>query len=323
MTLNVSDLQFWLLLLQIMAVNLILSGDNAVVIALACRKLPPRQQKWGVLCGAGAAVVLLVVFTIFVSYLLGIPYLRIAFGGLLFWIAYKLMLPPEETDTVEAASSLLQAVRMIIVADMIMSFDNIVAVAAVAKGNFVLMALGLAVSIPMVTYGAALLIKLLDRFPVIVPGAAALIGFVGGEIMLDDPAWAGWIPQAWIADGVPLVAAILVVLAGRLAARRRPSPDKTAVATEAAEAAAVVGVRALGQLALTRAPMVVSFVASAFGYGEGVAAANGHAGGVAGPALGAVRPIFGAVIAVVIAEALAWIARRAGLVGRESRTPFP
>jgi YjbE family integral membrane protein len=319
MALNVSDLQFWLLLLQIMGVNLILSGDNAVVIALACRKLPPHQQKWGILCGAGAAVGLLIVFTVFVSYLLGIPYLRIVFGGLLFWTAYKLMLPPEAADAIEAAASLLQAVRMIIIADLVMSFDNIVAVAAVAKGNLVLMALGVAISIPMVVGGAALLISLLNRFPMIVPGAAALIGFVGGEIMLADPAWARWVARqgAWVADAVPLASAIVVVLAGRIAARRRPPPDQATVAGEAVEAAAVVGVRAVGQLALTRAPMVAAFVASAFGYGEGLTA-TGQASAVAGPALDAVRPIFGAVIAIVIAEALAWIARRAGLAARET-----
>lgn len=314
---SASDLQFWLLLLQIMAVNLILSGDNAVVIALACRNLPPQQQRWGIFCGAGMAVALLLMFTVFVSYLLEVPYLRIIFGGLLFWIAYRLMQPEEEMAAVKAARSLAQAIRIILVADLVMSFDNIVAVAAVAKGNFTLMALGLAISIPMVVYGAAVLIKLLNRFPVIVPGAAALIGFVGGAIMLNDPAWSAWIVghAAWATDALPLASATLVVVAGRIAARRQPAPGKMAIAGEVAEAAAVAGVRGLGQLALARAPMILSFVVSAVGYGEDVAAniGAGGAGLVAGPALEAVRPIFGAVIAIVLAEALAWSARRLGL----------
>src|SRR5215469_1597476 len=135
---DLMDLQFWLLLLQIMAVNIILSGDNAVVIALACRNLPVRQQKWGIFFGAGAAVVLLILFTLFIGYLLGIPFLRLVFGALLLWIAYKLMQPQDETEHVQAATSLWHAIRIIVIADLIMSFDNIVAVAGVANGNFVL-----------------------------------------------------------------------------------------------------------------------------------------------------------------------------------------
>lgn len=306
---DVLHLQFWLLLLQIMAVNIILSGDNAVVIALACRNLPPKQQKLGILFGAAIAVVLLILFTIFISYLLEIPVLRAVFGVLLFWIAYKLMQPQDESDDVKAAGSLLQAIRIIVIADIIMSFDNIVAVAAVANGNFVLMSIGLAISIPMVVYGATLLVKLLNRFPVIVPGAAALIGYVGGEIMLADPVWEGWIQHnaAWVTNVLPLIGAIVVVLIGRVIA---PAPDTGAVAEEAVEAAALVGVREFGQLLLARAPLIVTFVASAFGYAEGQPAA-GSAEGMAGSALDAVHPIFGAVIAIVIAETLAWVVRRA------------
>jgi len=303
------DVQFWLLLLQIMAVNIILSGDNAVVIALACRNLPPKQQKLGILFGAGAAVVLLILFTIFVAYLLGIPFLRIIFGALLFWIAYKLMLPQDDGDDVEAAASLMHAIRIVVIADIIMSFDNIVAVAAVAKGNFTLLTIGLAISIPMVVYGATLLIKLLNRFPIIIPGAAALIGFVGGEIVLEDPIWKEWIEvhAAWAPTLVPLICAVVVVLAGRLMSPAESSIEGTA--EEAVEAAALVGVRTIGQVLLARAPLIVAFIASAFGYTEGMPA-EGDAAGMAGSALDAVRPIFGAVIAIVIAELLAWVMRR-------------
>src|SRR5258708_25991917 len=126
---DVFDVQFWLLLVQIMAVNIILSGDNAVVIALACRNLPPKEQKLGIFFGAGAAVVLLILFTIFVAYLLGIPFLRIVLGALLFWIAYKLMLPQDEGEHVEAAATLWQALQDVLLADIIIGFDNIPAVA--------------------------------------------------------------------------------------------------------------------------------------------------------------------------------------------------
>ncbi len=305
------DVQFWLLLLQIMAVNIILSGDNAVVIALACRNLPPQQQKWGVFFGAGAAVVLLILFTIFVAYLLNVPFLRIVFGALLFWIAYKLMLPQDDGDDVEAAATLMQAIRIVVIADIVMSFDNIVAVAAVAKGNFVLLTIGLAVSIPMVVYGATLLIKLLNKFPIIVPGAAALIGFVGGEIVLEDPIWKEWLEAhaAWAPTLVPLVAAVLVVLVGRLVSGP-PEHETELVAGEALEAAALVGVRTIGEILLARAPLIVAFIASAFGYGEGMQG-GADVGGMAASALDAVHPIFGAVIAIVVAELIAWMMRRA------------
>ncbi len=300
---DVLHAQFWLLLLQIMAVNIILSGDNAVVIALACRNLPPKQQKLGILFGAAIAVVLLILFTVFISYLLEIPVLRAVFGVLLFWIAYKLMQPQDESDDVKAAGNLLQAIRIIVIADIIMSFDNIVAVAAVTNGNFVLMSIGLAIGIPMVVYGATLLVKLLNRFPVIVPGAAALIGFVGAEIMLADPVWAAWIQEnaAWVTDVVPLVGSVIVVLVGRVTAPAPETPDGRSIAEEAAEAATLVGVRTLGQ--------ILALVASALGYAEGQPAAAGVAG-MAGSALDAVHPIFGAVIAIVVAEVLARLLRR-------------
>jgi YjbE family integral membrane protein len=304
---SVFDLQFWLLLLQIMAVNLILSGDNAVVIALACRNLPPRQQKWGIFFGAGAAVVLLVLFAVFVSYLLAVPFLHIFFGGLLLWIAYKLMAAEEDANEVEAADSLWHAIRIIAIADVVMSFDNIVAVAAVANGNVMLMVIGLAISIPMVVYGAALLIRVLQRFPVIVPAAAALIGFVGGEVMLDDAAWKDWIAghAAWAPELIPLVSAIAVVLAGRMVAPQAEPPGRTAIAEEAVGAALLLALRAV----LARAPLIIAFIVSAAGYTVGASVES--ATDIGGSALSAVRPIFGAVIAIGIADVLARLIRRA------------
>ncbi len=308
MGMNVVDLQFWLLLLQIMAVNLILSGDNAVVIALACRNLPPQQQRWGIFFGAGAAVVLLVLFAVFVSYLLAVPFLHIFFGGLLLWIAYKLMVEEGDEAQIEAASSLWHAIRIIAVADVVMSFDNIVAVAAVANGNMILMSVGLAISIPMVVYGATLLIRVLQRFPVIVPAAAALIGFVGGEVMLDDPAWKDWILQhaSWAPELLPLVSAIVVVLAGRIMGPPLEPPATSAVAEEAAGAAVLLALRAV----LSRAPLLVAFVLSAAGYTAGASVES--ATDLGGSALSAVRPIFGAVIAIALAEGLARLMRLTG-----------
>jgi len=308
MGMNVVDLQFWLLLLQIMAVNLILSGDNAVVIALACRNLPPLQQRWGIFFGAGAAVVLLVLFAVFVSYLLAVPFLHIFFGSLLLWIAYKLMVGEGDEAQIEAASSLWHAIRIIAVADVVMSFDNIVAVAAVANGNMILMSVGIAISIPMVVYGAALLIRVLQRFPVIVPAAAALIGFVGGEVMLDDPAWKDWILRhaAWASELLPLVSAIAVVLAGRIMGPRVELPARNAVAEEAAGAAVLLALRAV----LSRAPLLIAFVLSAAGYTAGASVEN--ATDLGASALSAVRPIFGAVIAIALAEGLARLMRLTG-----------
>lgn len=305
---NVVDLQFWLLLLQVMAVNLILSGDNAVVIALACRNLPPKQQRRGIFFGAGAAVVLLVLFAVFVTYLLAVPFLHIFFGSLLLWIAYKLMVEEGDEVQIEAASSLWHAIRIIVVADVVMSFDNIVAVAAVANGNVILMMTGLAISIPMVVYGAALLIRVLQRFPVIVPGAAALIGFVGGEVMLDDPAWKDWILQhaAWAPELLPLVSAIVVVLAGRIMGPPVELPARSAVAEEAVGAAVLLALRAV----LSRAPLLIAFVLSAAGYTAGASVES--ATDLGASALSAVRPIFGAVIAIALAEGLARLMRLTG-----------
>jgi YjbE family integral membrane protein len=305
MGMNVVDLQFWLLLLQIMAVNLILSGDNAVVIALACRNLPPHQQRWGIFFGAGAAVVLLVLFAVFVTYLLAVPFLHIFFGALLLWIAYKLMVEEGDEAHIEAASSLWHAIRIIAIADVVMSFDNIVAVAAVANGNVILMSIGLAISIPMVVYGAALLIRVLQRFPVIVPAAAALIGFVGGEVMLDDPAWKDWIVRhaAWAPELLPLVSAVVVVLAGRIMGPTAELPARSAVAEEAAGAALLLALRAM----LSRAPLLIAVALSAAGYTAGATVES--ATDLGASALSAVRPIFGAVIAIAVAEGLARLMR--------------
>ena len=184
---------FWIGLVKIVWINIILSGDNAVVIALAARSLPPHQQKQAVFWGSGAAVVLRIVLTVVAAKLLELSFLQIIGGCLLLWIGYQL-LGSDENDAGEAKTygSLMAAVRTILLADLVMSLDNVIAVAAAAHGSILLLVLGLAVSIPLVIFGSTLMIKLMERFPVIVLLGAALIGWVGGETIANDTALHGY-----------------------------------------------------------------------------------------------------------------------------------
>ena len=180
---------FWIGLVKIIWINIILSGDNAVVIALAARSLPPEQQKKAILFGSGAAVVLRIVLTVVAAKLLALPYLQIVGGLLLLWIGVQL-LGDEEEDEGEGKEygSMMTAVRTILIADLVMSLDNVIAVAAAAQGSVLLLVMGLAISIPLVIFGSTLMIKLMERFPVIVLLGAALIGWVGGETIANDAA---------------------------------------------------------------------------------------------------------------------------------------
>jgi YjbE family integral membrane protein len=183
---------FWLGLLKIIGVNIILSGDNAVVIALAARSLPPAQQKQAVFWGAGAAIVLRIILTLFAVALLTLPWLKLVGSLLLFWIGVKLLIPEDGDDDVQASEHLITAIKTILIADLVMSLDNVIAVAAAAGGSVVLLILGLAISIPLVIFGATLLIKLMDRYPVIITAGAGLIGWVAGEMLVADVALKGW-----------------------------------------------------------------------------------------------------------------------------------
>jgi YjbE family integral membrane protein len=180
---------FWIGLIKIVWINIILSGDNAVVIALAARSLPPHQQRKAVFWGSGAAVVLRIALTVVAAKLLELSFLQIIGGCLLLWIGLQL-LSDDGDDEGESKSygNLMAAVRTILIADLVMSLDNVIAVAAAAHGNIVLLVLGLAISIPLVIFGSTLMIKLMDRFPVIVVLGAALIGWVGGETIVSDTA---------------------------------------------------------------------------------------------------------------------------------------
>src|ERR1041384_2535891 len=177
---------FWVGLAKIIGVNIILSGDNAVVIALAARSLPARQQRQRVVWGRGAAVVLRVILTIFAAALLTLPWLKIVGSLLLFWIGVKLLIPEEGDDDIQASDQLPTAIKTILIADLVMSLDNVIAVAAAAGGSYVLLILGLAISIPLVVFGATLLIKLMERFPIIITAGAGLIGWVAGEVLVAD-----------------------------------------------------------------------------------------------------------------------------------------
>src|SRR5437667_5363360 len=183
---------FWLGLAKIIGVNIILSGDNAVVIALAARSLPAKQQTQAVFWGAGAAIVLRIILTLFAVALLTLPWLKLVGSLLLFWIGVKLLIPEDDDADIEASEHLITAIKTILIADLVMSLDNVIAVAAAAGGSVVLLILGLAISIPLVVFGATLLVKAMERFPIIIVVGAGLIGFVAGEMAWEDAAIAAW-----------------------------------------------------------------------------------------------------------------------------------
>ena len=213
---------FWIGLIKIVWINIILSGDNAVVIALAARSLPPAQQQKAVLFGSGAAVVLRIVLTVVAAKLLGLPFLQIVGGLLLLWIGLQLLGEEEEGEgESKEYGSLFAAVRTILIADLVMSLDNVIAVAAAAQGNTTLLILGLAISIPLVIFGSTLMIKLMERFPIIVMLGAALIGWVGGETIVNDVFLRDvLVANPWLHYAAAAAGAAFVVFGGRWLQRR-------------------------------------------------------------------------------------------------------
>jgi YjbE family integral membrane protein len=186
--------QFWLAVLEIIMINILLSGDNAVVIALACRNLTPRQRRRGVFWGVLGAIVLRIVLTFFAMSLLANPYLKLIGGALLLWIGVKLIAEEEGGEhDVKASDRLLAAVWTIIVADLVMSLDNVMGVAAAAKGSGSLIVFGLIVSIPIVVVGSQVIMRLIARFPILLLAGGGLLGYIAGEMMVEDPAVAPWI----------------------------------------------------------------------------------------------------------------------------------
>ncbi len=233
--------EFWIALIQIIGVNIVLSGDNAVVIALAARGLPPANQKRAVAWGSGAAVLMRIVLTVVAVELLRLPYLKLAGAGLLLWIAIQLMVPAEgEGGHGHAGTSMAAAIKTILLADLVMSLDNVIAVAAAAKGNTLLLVIGLAISIPLVVFASQLLLKLMDRFPVIITVGAALLGWVAGDMAVTDPADKPWVDAeaAFLHWGAPLAGAISVIVVGKWLAARKLAAASAAVVPVAAVALA-------------------------------------------------------------------------------------
>lgn len=209
--------QFWFSVLEIIMVNILLSGDNAVVIALACRNLSPRRRRQGIFWGVVGAVILRIALTFFAVTLLANPYLKIVGAVLLLWIGIKLVSDEGGGDhEVEASDRLAAAIWTILIADLVMSLDNVMAVAAAAKGDVPLLVFGLIISIPIVILGSQVIMRLIERFPVVVIAGGGLLGFIAGEMAVEDPAIAPWIAAnaasaRWIA---PAAGVALVVLIG-------------------------------------------------------------------------------------------------------------
>ena len=216
---------FWVGLLKIVWINIILSGDNAVVIALAARALPAHQQKKAVLWGSGAAVIMRIALTVVAVRLLALPYLRIAGGLLLLWIGVQLLGDEDEGEgDAKEPGTLGAAIRTILAADLVMSLDNVIAVAAAAQGSNTLLILGLAISIPLVVFGSTLMIRLMGRFPIIVVLGAALIGWVGGETLAGDVALSSFeAANTWLHYVAAGLGAAVVVGAGKLIQARASS----------------------------------------------------------------------------------------------------
>ena len=213
--------EFWIALLQIIMINIVLSGDNAVVIALACRSLPPHQQKKAIIFGSVGAIVLRLILTFFAVYLLTLPYLKLIGAALLLWIGIGLLKgDDDEEEELEGHSNLAGAIKTIVIADLVMSLDNVIGVAAAAKGNILLLVLGLVISIPLIIFGSTLILKLMTRFPIIITLGAGLLGWVAGEMALSDPAINVWAAQQHTLHIVaPVAGALLVIALGKYLAK--------------------------------------------------------------------------------------------------------
>lgn len=226
---TVADPEFWVGLLKIIWINVVLSGDNAVVIAMAARSLRAEEQRRAIAWGSGFAVVLRIALTVVAVQLMALPMLQIVGGLLLLWIGTQLLAAEEETEEeAKTHHSLYAAIRTILIADLVMSLDNVIGVAAAAKGNLLLLAIGLGLSIPLVVFGSSLMIQLMTRFPIVISVGAALIGWVAGETLISDVLWAHGIETiAWLHWAVPITCALLVVTSGRWLAWLFPKPSHT------------------------------------------------------------------------------------------------
>jgi YjbE family integral membrane protein len=227
---DISTAGFWISVAEIIAIDVVLSGDNAVVIALACRDLPPLKRRAGIFWGVTGAIGLRVVLTAFAATLFDLPWVKLGGGLLLLWIGVKLMLPEKDDDDpeVKAAEHLWAAIRIIVLADFVMSLDNVVGIAAAARGNLLLLLFGLAFSIPLIVWASQMIMTLMERFPIVITLGAGLLGYVAGDMITDDPllreamhSLPAIVPQLSGALG-----AVVVVILGRWLARRAAVPAR-------------------------------------------------------------------------------------------------
>ena len=227
-TMDVASPQFWIAVVQIIAIDILLGGDNAVVIALACRRLPEAQRSQGILWGVVGAIVLRIVLIAFALHLLGLPYLKAIGACLLLWIGVKVLQPEESggqghsDGRIEGAPHLLGAIRTIVLADAAMSLDNVVAVAGAAKGHLSMVVFGITVSIPIIALGSRIVLRLMDRFPVVITLGAALLGWIAGDMLVSDAALTGLLgePPTWVRHVAAVAGALFVVVLGLHLARR-------------------------------------------------------------------------------------------------------
>jgi YjbE family integral membrane protein len=218
--------QFLISVLEIILINILLSGDNAVVIALACRNLPDKLRRRGILWGVLGAIVLRIILTYFAMSLLNYPWLKLIGAVLLIWIGIKLIVGDENAEhEVKSSDRLISAIWTILIADLVMSLDNVMAVTAAAKGDLPLIIFGLVISIPLVIFGSQIIMRLIERLPLLVPAGGGLLGYIAGDLATDDPVVAPWIElQAPIVDWVaPFIGIAIVVIPGLWLARGRRS----------------------------------------------------------------------------------------------------
>ncbi len=224
---------FWVAVGQIILIDILLGGDNAVVIALACRSLPPEQRRKGILWGTAGAIILRVILIAFALALLAVPYLKIVGAVLLIWIGVKLLIPEDEDEhsNIQASDKLWGAVKTVIVADLVMSVDNVIAIAGAAQGageqhQLALVIFGLLVSIPIIVWGSQLVLKLMDRFPIIITLGGMLLGWIAGTMAHTDPAVTAYLPQEKVWNyGFGIAGALLVLAIGKLAQKKRAPVD--------------------------------------------------------------------------------------------------
>jgi YjbE family integral membrane protein len=219
--------EFWIAVGQIIIIDILLGGDNAVVIALASRRLPEQQRRQAIFWGVFGAVTTRVVLIFFALQLLRMPFLKIVGGVLLLWIGVKLLVPVDEGGghKIDASASLMGAIKTIVVADAVMSLDNVIAIAAAAKESIALVVFGLVVSVPIIVWGSRFVLKLMDRFPWVIVGGAALLGWIAGAMIVHDVTLKDWLPHyPWAERAAPVAGALLVVAIGQFMKRPAPVP---------------------------------------------------------------------------------------------------